>query len=162
MEKIEYFYRETNKHIRNVQMLLNEAANRLVSKGRLHDVTKFNDEEKDLFAEAVPELCKTAYGSDEYKRILQRIKPATDHHNTHNRHHPEYFNNKIDTMTLMDLIEMVCDWCAAVKRNPDGDVIESIEINQKRFGYSDELKSIMDHTACSMEYTMALFEEHEK
>ena len=49
-------------------------------------------------------------------------------------------------MNLVDLIEMICDWKAASERHADGDIYKSIEINQKRFGYSDELKQILKNT----------------
>jgi hypothetical protein len=49
-------------------------------------------------------------------------------------------------MTLVDLVEMLCDWKAATLRHADGDIRKSIEGNQKRFGYSDELKQIMLNT----------------
>jgi len=49
-------------------------------------------------------------------------------------------------MSLLDLVEMLCDWKAATLRHNDGDIRKSIEINQKRFGYSDELKAIFLNT----------------
>ena len=49
-------------------------------------------------------------------------------------------------MNLIDVIEMLCDWKAATMRHADGDIKKSIEINQKRFGYSDELKAILLNT----------------
>jgi hypothetical protein len=51
----------------------------------------------------------------------------------------------------VDLVEMLMDWWAATKRHADGDIMESIEINQKRFGYSDELKSIFINTVKELE-----------
>ena len=53
-------------------------------------------------------------------------------------------------MSLFDLIEMICDWRAATRRHADGDILKSIEINQKRFGYSDELKQIFYNTVKEM------------
>ena len=41
---------------------------------------------------------------------------------------------------------MMADWKAASLRHSDGDIYKSIEINQKRFGYSDELKQIFINT----------------
>jgi len=45
------------------------------------------------------------------------MKPAIEHHYKNNRHHPEHFNNGIDEMNLVDLIELLCDWKAASERN---------------------------------------------
>jgi hypothetical protein len=57
----------------------------------------------------------------------------------------------ISGMTLLDLTEMLCDWKAATLRHNDGDIRKSIEINQKRFGYSDELKRILLNTLREIE-----------
>lgn len=49
----------------------------------------------------------------------------------------------VNNMSLLDLIEMLVDWLAATKRHNDGDIRKSIEINQARFGYGDEIKRLM-------------------
>ena len=58
----------------------------------------------------------------------------------------EYFANGIKDMTLLDLLEMLCDWKASSERHADGNIYRSIEINQSRFGYSDEVKDILKNT----------------
>lgn len=50
-------------------------------------------------------------------------------------------------MSLLDLIEMLCDWKAATERHTDGDLRKSLEINKTRFGLSDQLHSILTNTA---------------
>jgi predicted NAD-dependent protein-ADP-ribosyltransferase YbiA (DUF1768 family) len=40
----------------------------------------------------------------------------------------------------------VCDWKSATRRHNNGNIHISIEMNQKRFGYSDELKQILLNT----------------
>jgi hypothetical protein len=57
-----------------------------------------------------------------------------------------YKNSDISQMNLIDLIEMLCDWYAASLRHANGDIFKSIELNQERFGYSDELKQIFTNT----------------
>lgn len=52
----------------------------------------------------------------------------------------------IRQMNLVSLLEMLCDWVAATHRHATGDIRKSIEINQRRFGYSDELKQILLNT----------------
>ena len=78
---------------------------------------------------------------------MKEMKPAIDHHNKNNRHHPEYFNDGINEMNLIDLIELMCDWYSATLRHDDGDIYKSIEMNQERFGYSHQLKTILRNTA---------------
>jgi hypothetical protein len=61
--------------------------------------------------------------------------------------------DRISHMTLVDLLEMVCDWIAAGMRHDDGvDFDRSAAINQERFGYSDELASILRNTARTLGY----------
>lgn len=55
--------------------------------------------------------------------------------------------NGIGGMSLLDLIEMLVDWKAASERHADGDFLASIEYNQGRFGYTDEMKAILLNTA---------------
>ena len=38
-------------------------------------------------------------------------------------------------MTLLDMLEMLCDWRAASLRHADGDIYQSLVINRARFGY---------------------------
>lgn len=53
-------------------------------------------------------------------------------------------------MSLLDVVEMLADWKAATERHADGSLAKSIEINQKRFGYSDDLRAILTNTAKSL------------
>jgi hypothetical protein len=53
----------------------------------------------------------------------------------------------INNMDLIDLLEMIVDWLAAVQRHADGDIQKSIEINEKRFNLSHQLVNILRNTA---------------
>ena len=142
---------ETRKHIAEVAKLMLEVMNHLTSRIIKHDRTKLWTEEKKIFDEYTPMLKHLTYGSDEYKRCLASMKPALDHHYAWNRHHPEN-HKKFSDMSLIDITEMLCDWKAATLRHDDGDIYKSIEINQKRFGYTDEMKSILLRTAKDLLY----------
>lgn len=63
--------------------------------------------------------------------------------------------SRVRGMNLVAVMEMLCDWKAASERHKDGDVRRSIEINQHRFGYSDELKLLMLNTLPLLEGTDA-------
>lgn len=126
--------------------LLTKLQVKLEDRKRLHDHSKLKEPEKDIFDEFTPKLKDCTYGSDEYKGYLESMKIALDHHYAENRHHPEHFENGIQDMNIVDICEMIADWKAASLRHADGDIMKSIEINQKRFGYSDELKSILINT----------------
>ena len=137
---------KTLRHIETVRNYLNGVIVDLMERQEQHDQTKLQTPEVEIFEEYTPKLKNCEYGSDEYKRYMKEMKVAIDHHNKCNRHHPEHHPNGISDMNLIDLIEMICDWKAASLRHTTGNVYKSIEINQERFGYSDELKKIFKNT----------------
>ena len=105
----------------------------LDERARNHDQSELESPEQEIFGETFEELGKTEYGTPEYDKLLERVKPAIDHHYANNRHHPEHWPDGINNMTLIDLIEMLCDWKAATKRNKNGNIRTSIEKNATRF-----------------------------
>jgi hypothetical protein len=137
---------ETIVHIRTVQEHINGFCIELMARATNHDESKLREPEKRLFDELTPILRTLEYGSPEYKESLARLKPALDHHYSANSHHPEHYSNGIDDMTLVDIIEMYCDWQAAVQRTKNGDFSKSIEINTKRFNMSPQLAKIFMNT----------------
>lgn len=138
---------DTIAHIQNVKNFLTNICIRLDARATYHDQSKLSDFEKDVFDAYTPKLKNSTYGSDEYKEFLKEMKVALDHHYENNRHHPEHFENGILGMNLIDIVEMFCDWKAATMRHADGDLIKSIELNKKRFGYSDDIEQIFKNTA---------------
>lgn len=141
---------ETLKHIREVRGNMDRMIFELQERALAHDQSKLVSPEVEVFDEFTPKLAMSTYGSEEYKGFLAGMKPALDHHYAANSHHPEHWKNGIGGMSLLDLVEMICDWKAATMRHKDGDIRRSIEINQKRFGYSDELKGILLNTVEEM------------
>ena len=138
---------ETQEHISNVGRFMSEIIAELVLRASKHDMSKLGDEtEHNIFLEYTAKLKTTTYGSPEYSRYLQEMKEGLKHHYSNNLHHPEHNVDGIRGMSLVDLIEMICDWKAATMRHNDGNIILSIEKNQERFGYSDELKQIFLNT----------------
>jgi len=112
-----------------------------------HDKSKLEEPEKSVFDEYTPRLQEVEYGSPEYHQNLVEMKEAIDHHFENNRHHPEHFENGVNGMNLVDVIEMFCDWKAANEKKGTVDFIESLRMNQKRFNMSDQLTRILINTA---------------
>mgnify|MGYP001576204131 CR=1 FL=1 len=75
------------------------------------------------------------------------LAPTLAHHYAYNRHHPEHFKHGIKDMNLIDILEMLCDWKSSSMRHNDGNILKSIEINQSRFDFSDELRTLLENTA---------------
>jgi hypothetical protein len=138
---------ETRKHIVNVAKFVGIITTQLQKRATEHDESKLGPPELELFTEYTPKLAETTYGSKEYKEFLKGLGPALQHHYAKNRHHPEHYPNGINDMTLIDLVEMFCDWKAATLRHHDGNILKSIEQNTERFKISEQLAQILKNTA---------------
>lgn len=145
---------ETQKHIEAVRKYIRFMIDKIDMRGVKHDASKLESPEVELFAELTPQLASMTYGSEEYQASLDALKPALDHHYASNRHHPEHFNNGVSDMTLVDIIEMFCDWKASTLRQNDGNLLKSIETNAERFNMDGQLKQILMNTA-------RMLDEHE-
>lgn len=141
---------DTLDHIDRVQDLMTYVVEELSFRASVHDASKLQSPEKEIFDRETPNLKVLTYGSDEYKESLSRMKVALDHHYANNRHHPEYHSLGISGMNLIDLIEMLVDWKAATERHEDGDIRKSIDLNAERFHYSAQIASIFHNTITDM------------
>jgi len=143
---------DTLLHIKRVSELMTEAASELIRRANIHDNSKLESPEKELFDEYTPKLKGCTYGSDEYKGFLKELKIALDHHYANNSHHPEHYKNGVNGFDLFDLIEMFFDWKAATERHADGNIMNSIEINKDRFNLNKQLYDILINTAIRLGY----------
>ena len=137
---------DTLEHIRKVSQNLNNFSKDLLERANVHDESKLHSPEKELFDEFTPKLAGLTYGSEEYTANLKGLQVALDHHYANNSHHPQFHPNGVSDMTLMDVVEMFCDWKAAVERTKDGNFDKSLEINEKRFNIAPQLIQIFKNT----------------
>jgi hypothetical protein len=144
--------KDTLLHIKRVNELLLSFSMELMKRAQKHDNSKLKSPEKELFDIYTPKLKDCTYGSDEYKQFLNELQPALENHYAKNSHHPEFYENSVDGMSLFDLVEMLVDWKAASERHNDGSILKSIEINQKRFNITDQLTSIFKNTIRDMNF----------
>ena len=142
---------KTMRHIETVRNYINGVIKIFIDRAESHDQTKIQEPEAEIFEIYTPKLRQTTYGSEEYQQYLREMNVGLDHHYKHNRHHPEYHKNGIDDMNLIDLIEMLIDWKAASLRHEDGNIYESIKLNQERFGYSDDMRWLLERTMSYIE-----------
>lgn len=130
-------------HVRkNGRKLIKEFQKRL----KVHDASKLEEPERSVYAQHNDALKQTIYASDEYTELLKLVKPALDSHYANNRHHPEHWPKGIEDMDLVDILEMLADWQASVKKNKNGNIHRSIEFNTKRFNISPQLALILSNT----------------
>lgn len=134
------------KHKQLVSQLMNIVICKLLERSLNHDNSKMEGVELEIFNQFSPLLAKSTYGSDEYSNMLKEMGVGLDHHYANNRHHPEHYPDGIMGMDLVDLVEMICDWTASASRHNDGNILMSIDKNQERFHYSDELAQIFKNT----------------
>lgn len=138
--------RDTQEHINRVQVRIAEFQAALDDRAAAHDRSKLVEPEKSGFDQLSSKLATLEYGSDAYKAALAEGKPTIEHHYAVNTHHPEHWSNGVDGMSLLDIVEMFCDWKAAGERTKDGSLERSLAVNKARFQLSDQLAQIFENT----------------
>ena len=136
---------DTYKHIGRVRELLGDVITDLIYRGDRHDESKLVSPEVEAF-DALGPPGAVKYDSPEYKANLDALEGALDHHYRNNRHHPNHWPNGIHDMSMIDMLEMLCDWKASCERYGN-DFAETLPINTKRFGYGEELETLFRRTA---------------
>lgn len=139
----------TAKHKFWVSYFILEFIVELIKRAFLHDLSKYSSHERQSFFKVIHRLRTLTYGSPEYQECLDSVQPALKHHYKKNPHHPEHYSNGINGFSLVDLVEMFCDWKAAVLRHENGDIKVSIKVNKERFGMSDQLCEILENSTTS-------------
>ena len=138
---------DTMRHSRRVDELLLQIIIALQERVTRHDLSKMAPPEKAVFDRVTPLLEHSTYGSEEYKASLADMGEVLVHHYGANRHHPEHYETGISGMTLVDVIEMLCDWKAATERHADGSLARSLTIQEGRFGIEPQLMALLTNTA---------------
>ena len=136
---------DTLNHCGRVNALLHICMLELSERARAHDASKYEEPEKSAFDRATPLLQTVEYGTPEYNAVKAQLGEALQHHYAHNSHHPEHYPNGMEGMSLLDLLEMLCDWKAAGERMQNGSLEASIRINRERFGDSP-LLTVLENT----------------
>jgi hypothetical protein len=135
----------TLAHIQLVRDHLDTFVTEMLRRGARHDASKLTPAEKPTFDLLFPLLKGVSYGSPEYQELVERAKPALQHHYAHNSHHPEYHGERgIAGMDLFDIVEMICDWMASARRHPADGV--KLGYNIELFGIEPQLASILANT----------------
>lgn len=136
---------DTLRHIKVVNTNLIDFATALLNRARKHDDSKLGPVEKPHFDRESPKLAELKYGTPEYMASLGRLQEALVHHYAANRHHPEHYDNGVNDMSLIDVVEMFCDWVAASKRTKGGKL--NLTASFERFDFDPQLASIFRKTA---------------
>lgn len=138
--------KDTMDHMEKVTARIDQVVLDLRRRAMDHDNSKLMEPEKSGYDQLVIKLADCVYGSDEYKAALAEAKPTIDHHYAANDHHPEHWPNGINDMSLLSIVEMLCDWKAASERTKQGSILQSLTVNAKRFGIDPQLARILENT----------------
>ncbi len=106
--------RSYERHVRYVQLALDEVSHALTRRGLAHDLSKMADDEFAGFSRMNAAARINKFGSPEYSEAMQRERGTIDLHFSRNSHHgewPTYAEGR--ALTFLDIIEMVCDWRGA-------------------------------------------------
>ena len=118
-----------------------ESAKLLRKRAKVHDNSKIFCK-KELYAFASIINDKTSL-SDASVKLSEDLIVAIKLHWSHNRHHPEYFENPDEEMTELDIMEMCCDWYSRSKQYKTNFLEFVKERQDNRFKFSEEKFSII-------------------
>lgn len=134
------------QHKRSIAVLLAKFVAELAYRTAIHDNSKLSPGEFELSAEHSDEFNKYTWDSPEERQLRDKLAPAATLHRQRNRHHPEYFENGIDGMNLIDLLEMLSDWVSASERGPGDSIRKSLPILKEKYKISPQLYQILTNT----------------
>ena len=142
-----------NAHKLRVFQLMSKLSQEVIRRGYDHDFSKFGPEELPHYAASIDEFEQHPYGSDGYHKAKESLGPAVVHHHKHNRHHPEHFDNGVEGMNLVDLMEMLMDWKSATQNHPEkpGDMAISLAMAIGKYKISPQLTQILLNTIADFE-----------
>ena len=124
------------RHIMTVQLILRTLAREMLNRADAHDLSKLGPDEFGgmIAIDRIADKC--GLNSPEYMAALSG--GAIQLHVSRHSHHPEYHVSGVQNMSLLDIVEMVCDWKAAnvLRGHPEWN--ESVRMMSERLGLSSE------------------------
>ena len=134
------------EHNADHRRILSQLSYVLNVRGRLHDQSKLEEPEKAVFDRFMDNLSKTNFNADTIAEYKANMSVALEHHYSTNKHHPEHYVNGVYGMDLVDVTEMLADWCASSLRNKDGSISNSLHVCSERFKLTPTMKAILVNT----------------
>lgn len=137
----ENFYKYIASHRILVQKLLYMAIDKMELEGykkelyyrlKNHDNDKLLPENRKEIIKFSYEINKYEYGTKEYFDTINKYSNIINKHYILNSHHPEHYKNGYGDMSIIDKIEMICDWVACII-NKNDNFDSNINKNNDRF-----------------------------
>lgn len=146
-------WNDTRQHQFKVRTFLGQAIRNLFDRAIVHDDSKLHPPEKEIFDVIKPEMkeveAQYGYGSDEWQKQYDRVQELLEKHYKVNDHHPQHFQNGVDGMSLMAVLEMVADWKAAASAYGHDINLEHVF---HRFKIDPQLQSIIRATLTELKW----------
>lgn len=132
-------------HISRVRRHINTFIQLLIRRAENHDKSKLEEPELSWWKEMDKEP-RYPYGSKEYKQKIKRWNKVFKHHYQYNRHHPEHYEYGVSEMTLIDIVEMMCDWLGYKDTTTVTEALKVCDEQMARYNISEELRQIIFNT----------------
>lgn len=132
-------------HISRVRRHINTFIQLLIRRAEKHDKSKLEEPELSWWKEMDKEP-RYPYGSEEYKQKIKRWNKVFKHHYQYNRHHPEHYEYGVSEMTLIDIVEMMCDWLGYKDTTTVTEALKVCDEQMARYDISEELRQIIFNT----------------
>lgn len=132
-------------HISRVRRHINTFIQLLIRRAEKHDKSKLEEPELSWWKEMDKEP-RYPYGSEEYKQKIKRCNKVFKHHYQYNRHHPEHYEYGVSEMTLIDIVEMMCDWLGYKDTTTVTEALKVCDEQMARYDISEELRQIIFNT----------------
>ena len=132
-------------HISRVRKHMNTFVQLLLKRAINHDKSKLEEPELSWWKEMDKEP-RYPYGSEEYKQKIKRWDKVFKHHYKYNRHHPEHYEYGISEMTLVDIVEMMCDWLGYKDTIAISEALKVCDEQMKRYDIPDDIRQVIFNT----------------
>lgn len=132
-------------HISRVRKHINTFVQLLLKRAISHDKSKLEEPELSWWKEMDKEP-RYPYGSEEYKQKIKRWDRVFKHHYKYNRHHPEHYEYGVSEMTLVDIVEMMCDWLGYKDTITISEALKVCDEQMRRYNIPDGIRQIIFNT----------------
>ena len=133
------------RHISRVRKHINTFVQLLLKRAINHDKSKLEEPEISWWKEMDKEP-RYPYGSEEYKQKIKRWDKVFKHHYKYNRHHPEHYEYGVSEMTLVDIVEMMCDWLGYKDTITISEALKVCDEQMRRYNIPDGIRQIIFNT----------------
>ncbi len=134
------------EHKKKVGRALRQLAGELEKRAEHHDDSKLMFPELLWLVEMDRDNEKIPYGTKEYLERRDKYKEFFNHHYQFNSHHPEHHQNGVKDMDLVDLVELVVDWCSYSKGLSVNEALDLVDKQAKRFDFGEEMSDVFKNT----------------